>query len=103
MTKFTEQQPQDGDIILRCAHLLETKIAHWYKVPEVEFVSPSGERGVSEWIGICADCFRENPNPTTIEEFPIAGHSTWHGDEPAIEVDPLQPERRMDGPNPEDN
>jgi len=103
VSKFTQQQPKDGDVILHCAHLLETDAAHWYKVPEVEFLSPEGEKGVSEWIGICNECFMANPNPARIEDFPIAGHNTWMGDDPIIEVNPLQPERTMDGPNPEDN
>jgi hypothetical protein len=100
---FTEQQPKDGDIVLHCAHLLKTDHAHWYKVPEVEFQSPSGEQGVAEWIGLCNECFLANPKPQSIEDFPIAGHSTWMGDEPIIEVDPLQPERFQKGPNIGDN
>jgi len=95
--KFTEQQPKDGDTVLHCEHLPEADNVHWFRVPGTKFISPSGETGEAEWIGICAECFLANPNPQKLEEFPVAGHSTWIGDDPAIEVNPLQPEQFRDG------
>jgi hypothetical protein len=87
---FTEQQPKDGDVVLHCGHLKDK--CHFFKVPQLRFRAPNGEAAEAEWIVLCEECYNKNPYPKSLADFPIAGHSTWVGDEPEIEVNPQRGE-----------
>ncbi len=82
MSKFAEQQPKDGDVILRCAHRNRDRY-HWFKTPETEFTRPDGSKGASKWICICDVCFSKVDDPFDA----VADDAIWMGDEPAIRED----------------
>jgi hypothetical protein len=101
-TKFTQQQPKDGDTVLHCGHI-SCGHFHWFRTRGMDFESPDGEKGWAEWVAVCNDCFLENPKIMSDGEFPIRGHGTWMGDDPEIRVSFMQPEQFMDQPNADNN
>ena len=80
---YTEEQPQDGDCVLHCAHM-DSKPIHFFKcVPFRSFKRPDGTRGEAHWMAVCDFCikrYRGNPDPS------ITGDSSWIGNEPAIKT-----------------
>lgn len=83
MSKFTAEQPKDGETVLHCGHLHEFKGTwHWLKfTAPVQFVRPDGSTGLALWITICDPCYIEHgPNPKVLAR----GDGKWMGDDPII-------------------
>lgn len=95
---FANQQPKAGDVILHCAHAVQAKSAHWFKIGEMEFQRPDGSRGKSEWVMLCNQCYATYElSEKKLEDmtFLITGDSELMGDEPAIKVNPNRPEEKL--------
>jgi hypothetical protein len=94
MEDFTKQQPKAGTTILQCAHFEGVQTCHWFRIPGPTFFTrPDGSGGSAEWVAICDECFAKNPQ--TFEDLSqmVAADGVWQGNDPAIRVNPDQPER----------
>ena len=63
-TKWTKQQPRDGEVVLFCRHIVENLKgkAHWfYQKDYITFARPDGSEGRSRWVAQCPACFIEVP------------------------------------------
>lgn len=76
--------PRDGDTVLYCGHA-ERQGQHFFKVNEVKFRPPNSEEElVAQWVIQCDECFATLPKKPELDDFVIAGHDTWVGDDPII-------------------
>jgi hypothetical protein len=86
MSKFSKNQPKDGETILHCGHL-ETKPHHFFAfgdgniIVSVNFTRPDGSRGEATWMVLCNQCFAIHQ---TEPEKAMRADAIWIGDEPAI-------------------
>lgn len=78
--------PHDGDTILHCGHLGQSRIvrpAHWFKFDgPIGFARPDGSHGEAEWFAACEPCFIQHGEKVATR---VRGDVVWTGNEPAIE------------------
>ena len=76
-------QPQDGDIVLHCGHV-DNGPHHFFKASM--WFKPPGSRTKlnASWIIQCKDCMKSIPMKPKPEDFTIAAHDTWVGDDPVM-------------------
>lgn len=82
--EFAKDQPKDGDTILHCGHVPDSRShVHWFKfdVP-IQFVRPDGTRGEAVWFAACEPCFIKHGEK--VAHFG-RGDCRWTGVAPAIE------------------
>lgn len=89
MIRLVSSQPQDGEIVLHCAHALDPDETsqfifkmdtHWFKA-EMPFTSPEGAQGIAEWLNCCDWCYRSIEGiPERVVEITVTGHVVWKSD-----------------------
>lgn len=86
MSRFTKEQPKDGDTILHCGHLdAGAQEQRWrgFKYEEVlRFSRPDGTHGAAEWFAACDACFVRHG--AQVAAF-ARGDGRWTGDAPAVQ------------------
>ena len=88
MNQLASMQPQEGDIVLHCAHALEADDSslifklgtHWLSA-EMPFTAPDGKRDIAQWFVCCGWCFRSIAGVAKrVIEIKVTGHVVWKKD-----------------------
>lgn len=84
LTETVPTHPDAGEVSLICVHKpTPQQGAHFFWLSKaIDFTSPEGIRGTSQWIMLCQACNRrfadDMKGAIERDELPIGGHITWH-------------------------
>lgn len=82
-TRWAEQQPEVGDVVLHCGH--GEPCVWWRYGTRMIFRRPDGTSGAARWLVACDACdVRAGGDPRKIE---VHGDGTWTGDSPVVKDD----------------
>jgi len=95
MPEFSEHQPQPGDTVGACAHVIQTQLttgdwgaAHWFQSTDATLgcIGPDGQtkKVQMDWMVLCPACFVKYRNDWS--KAPLAGFTTWESTEPIVQV-----------------